>query len=444
MADFGKFGVQDEAELGRKFKILMQARFPLIKDPYVLHYIQDLTNRVKAPMPPQPFPIEINIMLDPSLNAFAAPAGYVFVNSGLIQRMEHEDEIAAVIAHELAHVSERHIAKRIAQSQMISIGTLVGVLAGALLGAGGSALGQALAVGSMAGGQAASLKYSRDDEREADHFGLRFLTQAGYKPEAMMRTFECMLKEMRMSGTSTPPAYMLTHPGLDERIGSVLDMVNHFQPHEPLAEEDTQALNRVKMLLRTKYTPNPEQCSVLDRDNDQLSCLQLLGKGIALARLNIMGQAQTTFDQALDCENDHPLWLREAGWFAFQNGDYQRAKALLDRSLNANQTDYLARYYRARVLAESGESHKAVQDLHKVLKSVPEDWQVHRTLGRIVGRSGDHFQGYLHLAYSHLYAHRLEECARFLEKARGLAKTNAQEDDVRQLEEKYKERKEIL
>ncbi len=444
MAAFGKFGVKDEAELGRKFKILMQARFPLVKDPYVLHYIQDLTNRVKTPMPPQPFPIEINVLLDPSLNAFAAPAGYVFINTGLIQRMEYEDEIAAVIAHELAHVSERHIAQRIAQSQIISIGTLVGVLAGALLGAGGSALGQALTVGSMAGGQAASLKYSREDEREADRFGLRFLTQAGYRPEAMMRTFQRMLKEMRMSGTSTPPAYMLTHPGLDERIGSVQDMVDYYQPKRPLVEEDTYALDRIHMLLWTKYTSNPEQCSLLDKANEKLSCLELLGKGIALSRLNRMGQAEAAFSLALDCGENHPLWLREAGWFAFQSGDYERAQSLLDQSLHAYPGDYLARYYRARVLAERGERHRAVQDLHKVMQSAPEDWQVHRTLGRIVGRSGDHFHGYLHLAYSHLYAHRMEECARSLEKARGLAETTAQKDELRQLEEEYTERKEIL
>lgn len=444
MAAFGNFGVKDEAELGKKFKILMQAKFPLVKDPYVLHYIQDVTNRVKSSMPPQPFPIEINVMLDPSINAFAAPAGYVFVNTGLIQQMEHEDEIAAVIAHELAHVSERHIAQRIAQSQVLSIGTLVGVLAGALLGAGGSALGQALAVGSMAGSQAASLKYSRDDEREADRLGLQFLTQAGYQPQGMMRTFEHMLEQMRMSGSSAPPAYMLTHPGLNERIGSVQDMVHHYQPQTPLAEEDSDALDQLQMLIRTKYTPNPGQCSLVGTDDAELSCLELLGKGIALTRLHRMSQADQTFDRALQCAQHHPLWLREAGWFAFQNGDYERARSLLDQALDANQGDYLARYYRARVLAETGSSQKAEEDLQEVLKSAPEDWQVHRTLARIVGQSGDHFHGYLHLAYSNLYAHRMEETARFLDQARELAKTPVQKEEVRQLEEEYEERKEIL
>lgn len=443
-AAFGEFGIKDEAELGEKFKILMQAQFPLIKDPYVVDYMQKILNRVTQSMPPQPFPPKINVFLDPSINAFAAPAGYVFVNSGLILNMDREDEIAAVIAHELAHVAERHIAQHIEQSQMISIATLVGVLAGALLGGAGSALGQAMAVGSMAGGQAASLKFSRDDEREADRMGLRFLTRAGYKPEAMMRTFEHMLKDMRMSGNAAPPAYMLTHPGLKERIGSIQDMVEHFQPQPPLAAEDFKSLARIKLLLQTKYAPSPEQYGLLDTNDRDLDCLQLLGKGIALSKLNRMGQAQKTFQRALACQPEHPLWLREAGWFAFRNGDYPRARTLLNQALKTKPNDYLARYYRARVAAELGDASKAVSDLHQVLESVPEDSQVHRTLGRIVGRSGDHFQGYLHLAYAHLYAYRLQEAARFLEKAKEQAKNRTQQEQVERLEKEYEKRKEIL
>ena len=443
-AAFGEFGIKDEAELGEKFKILMQAKFPLVKDPYILHFVQEILDRIQGAMPPQPFPPKINVLLDSSINAFAAPAGYVFVHTGLIQAMDRKDELAAVIAHELAHVTERHIAQHIEQSQMISIGTLVGLLAGALLGGGGSALGQALAVGSMAGGQAAALKFSRDDEREADRMGLNFLTQAGFGPEAMMRTFQQMLEKKRLSGSSNPPAYMLTHPGLNERIGSIQDLVKHFQPQPPLADPDPEGFARVKMLLSTKYTPNPGQSPLLNTDDETLDCLQLLGKAIVLARLNRMGQAKHLLDKALTCNRDHPLWLREAGWLAFQRGDYQQAQSLLDQALEHDSGDYLARYYRARVLAETGSRSQAVQDLNRVLTSVPEDWQVHRTLGRVVGQSGDHFLGYLHLAYSMLYAHRLEETDRYLEQARNLAQTPAQKEKVKELEEEYTQRKEVL
>lgn len=170
-AGFMDFSIKDEAELGRKFNALIRSRFPLIEDPLITDYVRDMLQDILGTMPPQPFPVTVSVLLDNSINAFAAPAGYVFLNSGLILQMEHSSEIAAVLAHELAHVSQRHIARNIERSKMLSIGTLVGVLAGAML-SGSSEAGEALAMGSLAGGQAAALKYSRDDEREADHIGL--------------------------------------------------------------------------------------------------------------------------------------------------------------------------------------------------------------------------------------------------------------------------------
>ena len=440
---FGRFGIQDEAELGKEFQVLMQAKFPVIKDPIVVDYIQGLLDRVRQGMPPQPFALTLSVLLDPSINAFAAPAGYVFINTGLIQEMEDEGELAAVLAHELAHVAERHISQRIEQSQLVSIGTLVGVLAGALLGGGGSALGEALAVGSMATGQAASLKYSRDDEREADRMGLHFLTQAGYDPMAMKHSFEHIKENMRMSGTTTPPAYMLTHPGLNERIGSVQDVARHFPPKNPLAKKDNQTLERIKLLLQTKYTPTPGDCPLLSQATSDLTCLQVLGKAIVQARLNRMQEAEATFAQALDCRNRDALWLREAGWFAFEQGNYQRALNLLNQALREDAGDYLTRYYRARVLAETGATAQAVTDLRLVLQSVPEEEEVHRTLGRVVGRSGDHFHGYLHLAYASLYDHKPKETASYWKKAKELASGPGQKDALERFETQYEERQKI-
>ena len=164
---FGSFGVKDEKELGRKFDVLVRSRMPLVEDPEIKGYIQSIVDRLSKTFPPQPFPFTANVLLHNSMNAFAVPGGSVFVHTGLIMQLDHESELAGVLGHELAHVTQRHIATRMERAQAVTIGSLVGALAAALLG-GGQGSG-AIFAGSVAAGQAAMLNYSRMDEPEADH-----------------------------------------------------------------------------------------------------------------------------------------------------------------------------------------------------------------------------------------------------------------------------------
>ncbi len=113
------------------------------------------------------------------------PGGQIFINSGLFEALESEDEIAGIIAHEISHVACRHISQQIEQSKKVGMGTLAGVAAGILLGAAGAggAAASAAAIGSMAAGQSFVLAHSREDEMQADQRGVDFLTQAGYNPK---------------------------------------------------------------------------------------------------------------------------------------------------------------------------------------------------------------------------------------------------------------------
>lgn len=109
---FGSFGVKDEKELGRKFDVLVRSRMPLVEDPEIKGYIQSIVDRLSKTFPPQPFPFTANVLLHNSMNAFAVPGGSVFVHTGLIMQLDHESELAGVLGHELAHVTQRHIATR--------------------------------------------------------------------------------------------------------------------------------------------------------------------------------------------------------------------------------------------------------------------------------------------------------------------------------------------
>jgi predicted Zn-dependent protease len=179
--------IEKEEELSREFLSVVFRYYKVIDALTVVNYINDLGQKILAAFPPQPFKYHFYVIKDDSLNAFASPAGHIFVNSGLIQAMESEEELAGVISHEIAHASLRHISKKIEQSKKTNKLTLAGMAAAVLLGLGGAgdAAGAVLA-GSAAAGQASALAYSRDNEAEADQVGLKYLNRAGYSAKGLL------------------------------------------------------------------------------------------------------------------------------------------------------------------------------------------------------------------------------------------------------------------
>ena len=131
--------IQEERELSEEFMAVVEARFPLIKDPVIVEYVNKVGRRILAAVPPQPFEYQFHVLKEDTYNAFATPAGHIFFNSGLFAALESEEELAGIIGHEIAHVVCRHISDRIENQKKISMATLAGMVAGVLLGAGGAA-----------------------------------------------------------------------------------------------------------------------------------------------------------------------------------------------------------------------------------------------------------------------------------------------------------------
>ena len=247
---FGSFGVKDEKELGRKFDVLVRSRMPLVEDPEIKGYIQSIVDRLSKTFPPQPFPFTANVLLHNSMNAFAVPGGSVFVHTGLIMQLDHESELAGVLGHELAHVTQRHIATRMERAQAVTIGSLVGALAAALLG-GGQGSG-AIFAGSVAAGQAAMLNYSRMDETEADQIGLQYLTSAGYRPQGLQGAFEKIRRKQWASGIDIPE-YLSTHPDVGGRINEIHARIQGLPAAVRNRKDDDTRFNRVKTLIWARY-----------------------------------------------------------------------------------------------------------------------------------------------------------------------------------------------
>ncbi len=166
------------------------------------------------------FAWEIFLVRDRSINAFALPGGFVGVHLGLIAMTGSRDELASVLAHELSHITQRHIARRIAGDSRNSMLALAGLLAGLIVASrsGSADVANAAIVGSQAAAAQASLSFSRDMEREADRVGFAVLSQAGFAPSGMFSMFERMEQANHLMDTGAYP-YLRSHPLTTERIG---------------------------------------------------------------------------------------------------------------------------------------------------------------------------------------------------------------------------------
>ncbi len=434
----GRFTISDEIELGRKFNILIRSRMPLVEDPEILAYVEGIVEQLRAQMPPQPFPIRVGVIRHSALNAFAGPGGHIFVHTGLLQNLDNESEFAGVVAHELAHVSQRHIASRIEKAQFVNLASVLGILAGVFLG--GEAQ-SAMVYGSMAAGQSAMLAYSREDEREADQVGMNYLVAAGFSPQGMVQSFEA-IRKLRWLGGSFPQ-YLSTHPGVEERISYLKDRVDRMPPEIRDRQDHNTSYQRARMLVMARYT-DPDKALAFFHEDKLDPCLNTLGKAIALDRGNQILEARSAFEQALTCASGDSLVLREAGDFFLRQGDFDVAARHLQDAVLRNPKDQMALYHYARVRIALGQPAEAIPLLERILANLPEQSAVHALLGRVLGQDGRLFPAHIHLAYSALYSRDKPQYQFHLTRALEHSRTSLDEADLSKLREAFKEREEFL
>lgn len=437
---WGEFTLKDEKELGEKFNVLIRSRMPLVQDSEIVDYVTGVVDRIARTMPPQPFPFTVSVIQHNAINAFACPGGYIFVHTGLLLAMKNESEVAGVIAHEMAHVTQRHIAGRIENSQLVGILSVLGALAGAFLG--GQA-GPAAMAGSMAAGQAAMLSYSRADEREADQVGMNYLTRAGYPPQGMAGAFEILSRRQWLMGGDIP-SYLSTHPGLSERVRDMKVRMSRMSAAQQSKKDDNARFLRVQALVRARYSdPQAAAQAFASQINGPNRCVALMGQGILAARQNRINDASASFAEALACAPGDELIVREAGRFHYTKGDRNNGAALLKQAVSMNRNDTFALFYYARNLADSGNSAEAIEYARQVQRRVPEDSEVHELLARLYGETGQMFRANLHMAYSGLYENKKNKVKQFMDKAKSLAKTPDEKNAVERFEKQYKDRRQF-
>ena len=182
-----------EGQLGRSVMMQLYNAGVVVDDPLLTEYIQSIGSHIASHANNGSHRFRFFVVEDSRINAFAMPGGYIGVHTGLILATENESELAGVLAHEVSHVTQRHIARSLYDSQRTSIMTMAAMLAAALLGAAADLPGDAM-IGVVSASQAAAaqrqINYTRSNEHEADRVGIDVLAAAGYDPNAMASFFE--------------------------------------------------------------------------------------------------------------------------------------------------------------------------------------------------------------------------------------------------------------
>jgi predicted Zn-dependent protease len=395
---------REEEELGKEFMKIIRERFEFVEDSLVVDYVNQVGQRVVAALPNPPFPYRFHVIREDVFNAFATPAGNVFIYSGLLSAMESEEELAGLLAHEIAHVHCRHISEKIERSKKLSVATLAGVVAGILLGIGGvGEAAQALTVGSMAAGQSAMLAYSRSDEAEADQIGLSYLYKAGYGGEGLVKVFEKIMAK-RWFGPKEIPTYVTTHPAVEDRIVDVRNRVADIearQGHPPAV--DPIPFLRAQTRLLANYG---DEFAVLKRFEAALAqepdnSLRHYQYGLILARVGRRDEAAQHLQRALVTKAFDPLVLVDLGKIYFLDGRYEKALKTLESAVQTSPGDPEGLFYLGRTQLELGAPEKAVPTFTELVQAHPEYNEGYFYLGKTYSDLGQPAEAYYYLGRHH-------------------------------------------
>ena len=204
--------VPQEIELGREANAKVRREVVEFRDPAISVYVRSIGDRLARSARGPRYPYSFSIADYREINAFALPGGPIWINRGVLHAATSESQVAGVLAHEIAHVAQRHAARQVTNGAFANWG--LGLLS-AMLGNSGGASAARTAAGALTSG--IFLKFSRDDEREADRVGLQILTRAGWDGRGMTELFEVLQRAQERDPTAVE-AFFSTHPAPAERI----------------------------------------------------------------------------------------------------------------------------------------------------------------------------------------------------------------------------------
>lgn len=398
-----------EEQIGREIAKQLRNSHQIIDDLEINEYLQNLGYSLVANSDDAYQNFHFFLIGSNQINAFATPGGVIAVYSGLFLNTDTESELASVLGHEIAHVTQRHLARSFEKASQLSLPIMVGMIAGILLGAasGDSGLGAATAIGLSAAGQQAQINYTRANEKEADRIGMRYLSRSGYDPSGMPDFFQKLERKNRYTGQNYPE-FLRTHPVTINRIAEAAQRAEQYKRDikrykSPL----TYRLMKAKLTILTSN--NSDRLIRYYQDKTEKNDRTIhpeyyYGYGLALFKKRLYRQSINIFKELHNSAPQnitYTIALANAYIGSGKKSDVQTGlKILADTNRNKSYDLVLTANY-AYALIQTGYIKKTIQLLEEYNKDNLKHPAIYKLLSTALGKNKELVKA--HIAESEYY-----------------------------------------
>lgn len=387
----GYVTLEEEYRLGRGFLRSLRRSTPTISDPLLNNYLENLVYRLASKSELSDHRLAFVIVDSEDLNAFAVPGGVIGVNTGLFLSAHTEGEFASVMAHELAHVSQRHFARGIEERQTTRIPNMAAILAAVVVMTTSDAQhGQAAVMAAQGRAVENQLRFSRSHEAEADRIGIKTLFDAGYDPYAMPALFQRLAVNSRFG--TRPPEFLLSHPVTESRISDSRGRALRY-PERIYSENLEYLIMRARVI--THYADNKKDVVIdyqgLLRDSETEVQSDGNRYGLTMAYwedTNYSLATETLAPLLAKDPNRISYVVTQAEIFTAQN-EPGLATTFLQRHMTINPDNHPLTMAYADALIESRDYTQAVEILEQHAESRPEDFSLWFLIAETQGQAGN-------------------------------------------------------
>ncbi|NCF20672.1 MAG: M48 family metalloprotease [Haliea sp.] len=382
--------LQQEYYLGRAWLMSFRRQAPIYDDPLMQEYIESLVYRLVETSQLQERRLIIVLVKNQSINAFAVPGGIVGVHTGLIQKAEAEAQLASVLTHELAHLSQRHFARGIENQKKSNAAMMGGLLAGLVaIAAGAPDAGMGAIMGGQAAAMDSQLSYSRAHEQEADRVGIQNLAASGMDPGGAAAMFTVMQKESRRYG-SRPPEFLMTHPLTEKRIA---DARNRAGGYPKRIYPDNTEFQLMRARVELSFIDDPKKAvqhfETKRKKGGRYAVASQYGWVLALTRNGQFDEARKLLKPMRSYAPHNLIYSLAEANIEIESGSYDKAITRLQYGLQLSPgshpiTMYLAEaYFRAGYF---GDAEKLLKAHSRVKRLDPQLWYM---LAEVQGKTGN-------------------------------------------------------